>query len=150
MDSLEAIAATDHQRVIPLALDITDEAQVALAAEAARDVSLVFNNAGVMAFGTPLEVDFELVERDMLINYLGTLRVARAFAPILRRQGTGAFVNILSLLALAPITSMSPYCASKAAAHSMTQALRHQLASSGIAVLGAYPGAMNTAMLAGV
>jgi NAD(P)-dependent dehydrogenase (short-subunit alcohol dehydrogenase family) len=149
-DSLEALAATDRNRVIPLVLDITDEAQVALAAEAAGDVSLVFNNAGAMAFGTPLDVDLELVERDMRTNYLGTLRVTRAFAPILKRQNAGAFVNIISVLALAPITGLSSPCASKAAMHSMTQALRHQLAGSGIAVLGVYIGVINTALVAGV
>ena len=102
------------------------------------------------AFGTPLEADIELVERDMLVNYLGMPRVARAFVPTLMANGGGTIVNILSLLALAPITIMSPRCASKAAAHSMTRALRHELADSGVSVLGVYPWGMNTPMLASV
>lgn len=150
LDSLTDVAAADDERVVPLALDITDETQVASAAEAASDVNLVFNNAGVMAFGAPLDTDLSLVERDMRVNYVGTLRVTRAFAPVLDRQGGGAFVNVISLLGLAPVTGMSAYCASKAAAHSMTQALRHQLAGNGIAVMGVYPGGINTDMLAGI
>jgi NAD(P)-dependent dehydrogenase (short-subunit alcohol dehydrogenase family) len=148
--SLEAMVSAHPARVVPLALDITDEQQVHEAAEAASDVSLVFNNAGVMALGTPLDADLNLVERDMRVNYLGTLLVTRAFAPVLERHGGGAFVNIISLLGLAPVTGMSPYCASKAASHSLTQALRHELAGKGIAVMGVYPGGLNTDMLAGV
>lgn len=148
--SLKAIVSRDRKRVVRLALDITDEDQVQEAARTADDVSLVFNNAGVMALGTPLDAELNLVERDMRVNYLGTLLVTRSFAPVLERQGGGAFVNIISLLGLAPITGMSPYCASKAAAHSLTQALRHELAGRGIAVLGVYPGGLNTDMLAGV
>jgi NAD(P)-dependent dehydrogenase (short-subunit alcohol dehydrogenase family) len=148
--SVEPVAAADGGRVIPLALDVTDDDQVAAAARTADDVSIVFNNAGVMTFGTPLDADLEAAERDMRVNYLGTLRVTRAFAPVLERRGGGAVVNIISLLGLAPVTGMSPYCASKAATHSLTQALRHQLAGNGIAVMGVYPGAINTDMLAGV
>jgi NAD(P)-dependent dehydrogenase (short-subunit alcohol dehydrogenase family) len=148
--SLDAVVSADLDRVSRLVLDITDETQAHAAAESAPDATLVFNNAGVMAFGTPLEADLELLERDMVVNYLGTLRVTRAFVPVLKANGGGTFVNILSMLALAPITSMSPYCASKAAALSMTQALRHQLANSGVSVVGVYPWGMNTPMLDGV
>jgi NAD(P)-dependent dehydrogenase (short-subunit alcohol dehydrogenase family) len=148
--SLESLVDEAPGCFVPLALDITNDAQVHAAAETAGDVSLVFNNAGVMTLGTPMDADLNLVERDMRVNYMGTLRVTRAFAPVLERQGGGAFVNIISLLGLAPVTGMSPYCASKAAAHSLTQALRHELAGKGIAVIGVYPGGLNTDMLAGV
>jgi short-subunit dehydrogenase len=94
-------------------------------------------------------VDLSLIERDFATNCCGTLRVTRAFAPVLEANGGGAIVNVLSLLALAPIPGMSAYCASKAAAHSLTQALRAQLAPRGIRVVGAYPGAMDTDMMKG-
>jgi short-subunit dehydrogenase len=59
-------------------------------------------------------------------------------------------VNVLTLIALAPVSPMAGYSASKAAAHSITQALRAELQGRGIAVLGAYPGSIDTDMLAGV
>jgi short-subunit dehydrogenase len=149
-DSVEQVAALDSARVAPVVLDITDDVQAGAAAKEASDVNLVFNNAGVMAFGGPLEADLEQLERAVLTNYIGTLRVTRAFTPVLKANGGGTFVNIVSLVALAPITGMSAYSASKAATHSITQALRHQLADGGIAVLGVYPAAMNTDMMAGV
>ena len=76
--------------------------------------------------------------------------MARAFTPALERNAPAAVVNILTLIALAPAGPMAGYSASKAAAHSITQALRAELRDRGITVLGAYPGGIDTDMLAGV
>ena len=137
-------------RVATLTLDVTDPASVRQAAVAAPDVTVVVNNAGALAFGTALEGDLDGFERDLRTNYLGTLRVTRAFVPALQRNAPAAVVNVLTLIALAPVSPMAGYSASKAAAHSITQALRAELRGRGIAVLGAYPGGIDTDMLAGV
>jgi NAD(P)-dependent dehydrogenase (short-subunit alcohol dehydrogenase family) len=143
-------SAYDDPRVRPLALDITDPASITAAAAAAPDVTVLVNNAGVLAFGSALTGDLDGFERDMRTNYLGTLRATRAFAPALERNAPGAVVNVLTLIALAPMGPMAGYSASKAAAHSITQALRAELRPRGITVLGAYPGGIDTDMLAGV
>ena len=146
-----AVAAADTDpRVQPLTLDVTDPASVTAAATAAPDVTVLINNAGVLAFGSALEGDLDSFERDLRTNYLGTLRVTRAFTPALQRNAPAAVVNILTLIALAPAGPMAGYSASKAAAHSITQALRAELRDRGITVLGAYPGGIDTDMLAGV
>jgi NAD(P)-dependent dehydrogenase (short-subunit alcohol dehydrogenase family) len=137
-------------RVVTLTLDITDPASVDKAAKAAQDVTVLVNNAGVLAFGSALDGDLDGFERDLRTNYLGTLRVTRAFVPALERNAPAAVVNVLTLIALAPVPPMAGYSASKAAAHSATQALRAELRGRGIAVLGAYPGGIDTDMLAGV
>ncbi|HET9143109.1 SDR family NAD(P)-dependent oxidoreductase [Actinophytocola sp.] len=137
-------------RVHPLALDITDQASVEAAAKAAPDVTLLINNAGVLAFGGVLDGDLTAFERDLATNYLGTLRATRAFVPVLKRNGGGAIATVLTLIALAPATGMAGYSASKAAAHSMTQSLRAELRDTGIEVIGAYPGGIDTDMLAGI
>jgi NAD(P)-dependent dehydrogenase (short-subunit alcohol dehydrogenase family) len=137
-------------RVHPLTLDITDPSSVAAAAAAASDVTVLVNNAGVLTFGSALGGDLDGVERDLRTNYLGTLRVARQFAPVLERNAPAALVNVLTLIALAPAGGMAGYSASKAAAHSVTQSLRAELAGRGVSVLGAYPGGIDTDMLAGV
>lgn len=137
-------------RVHVLDLDITDPASVSAAVAAADDVNILVNNAGVLAFGDVLTGDLEGFQRDIETNYVGTLRTARAFVPVLENNGPGAIANILTLIALAPVASMAGYSASKAAAHSMTQALRAAVAGRGIEVLGAYPGGIDTDMLAGV
>ena len=148
--SVRDVVALDPDVVVPLVLDITSESDASAAAGVASDANLVFNNAGVMAFGAPLGVDLYAVERDLTTNVIGTLRVTQAFVPVLEANGGGTIVNTLSLLSLAPVTGMSPYSASKAASHSFTQSLRHELAARGIAVLGVYPGPMDTPMLDGV
>jgi NAD(P)-dependent dehydrogenase (short-subunit alcohol dehydrogenase family) len=139
-----------EDRVVPLQLDITDQASVKAAASRATDVDVLINNAGVLGFGGPLDGDLDVFERDVITNYLGTLRVTRAFVPILERNAPAALINVLSVIALAPIRSMAGYCASKAASHSMTQALRAELKGRGIDVIGAYPGGIDTDMVAGV
>jgi len=145
-----AAAAGTSPRVRQVTLDVTDPASVDAAAAAAPDVSVLVNNAGVLAFGSALTGDLASFERDLRTNYLGTLRVTRAFAPVLERNAPAAVVNVLTLIALAPVGPMAGYSASKAAAHSITQALRAELRDRGITVLGAYPGGIDTDMLAGV
>jgi NAD(P)-dependent dehydrogenase (short-subunit alcohol dehydrogenase family) len=124
--------------VRPLSLDVTDQATIDAAAAAAADVDLLINNAGVLAFGSALEGDLELFGRDVHTNYLGTVRVTRAFVPILAANRPAAIVNVLTLIALAPVGPMAGYSASKAAAHSFTQALRAEVRGRGIEVIGAY------------
>ncbi len=138
------------ERVVPVELDITDLAQVATAARQAADVTLLVNNAGSLAYADSLTGDFAAIEADWRTNYLGTLAVTRAFAPVIEAAGGGAIVNLLTLVAFAPVPAMGAYCASKAAAASATQALRAQLAPRGISVHGVFPGAVDTDMIRAV
>jgi NAD(P)-dependent dehydrogenase (short-subunit alcohol dehydrogenase family) len=141
---------TGDHRVRTLVLDITDQASVEAAAKVASDVTLLVNNAGVLALGDVLGNDLDRVEEEMRVNYTGTLRATRAFVPVLRGNGGGTIANVLTILALAPMQGMATYSASKAAAHSMTQALRAAVREQGITVLGAYPAGIDTDMLAGI
>jgi NAD(P)-dependent dehydrogenase (short-subunit alcohol dehydrogenase family) len=143
-----AVAA--NPRVRTLALDVTDQTSVDAAARVASDVTLLVNNAGVLGFGSALEGDLDLFGRDVHTNYIGTARVTRAFVPMLQANGPAAIANVLTLIALAPVGPMAGYSASKAAAHSFTQALRAEVRGRGIEVIGAYPGGIDTDMLAGV
>ena len=125
-------------------------ASVRAAAEQAADVNLLINDAGVLGFGGALDGDLELFQRDLATNYLGTLRVSRALVPALEANRPAAIVNILTLIALAPVPPMAGYSASKTAAHSISQALRAELRDRGVDVVGAYPGGIDTDMLGGV
>jgi short chain dehydrogenase len=114
------------------------------AVAAGRDAAVAGEGAVEGVFGGVAEGS-----GDDAANYLGTLRVTRALAPVLERNAPAAVVNILTLIALAPAGPMAGYSPSKAAAHSITQALRAELRDRGITVLGAYPGGIDTDMLAG-
>ncbi|GAA0920948.1 SDR family oxidoreductase [Virgisporangium aurantiacum] len=146
LDTVGDLAARDG-RVVPVRIDLTDPAQIAPAATAAADVTLLVNNAGSLAFADPLTGDVAGIERDLRTNFLGTLSMVRAFAPVLESNGGGAIVNLLSLVVFGPVPAMGGYSASKAAAASATQALRAQLADRKITVHGVFPGAVDTDMI---
>jgi NAD(P)-dependent dehydrogenase (short-subunit alcohol dehydrogenase family) len=137
-------------RVVALKLDLTDLDTIAAAARAAGDATIVINNAGTASFAGPLDAEPGAVRGEMAVNYDGTFDVIRAFVPLLEHNGGGAIVNVLSLLSLASTPPMAGYSASKAAAHSLTQALRPVLREKGISVHGVYPAGIDTDMLAGV
>lgn len=148
--SLAPLHGLDPARVAILRLDVTDAGAVADAAGEAPDVTLLFNNAGVLDFGSFLDVTDDKIERQFAVNFYGKLNMARAFAPVIEANGGGAIVNVLTLVALASMPGLSTYNASKAAAWSMTQSLRATLAPRRVAVFGVFPGAVDTDMLAGV
>lgn len=146
-DSLKEIAATDPDRIIPIPLDITDEASVKAAAEAYSDVNLLINNAGV-GFNQRLvaDVNFDKMRSEIEVNYFGTLRMCLAFAPVLKANGGGAIVNMLTILAKVNFPLNASYCASKAAALLATQGIRAELASQKTLVVGVMPGTVDTGM----
>jgi NAD(P)-dependent dehydrogenase (short-subunit alcohol dehydrogenase family) len=136
----------DDARIVPLALDVTDPGSVGAVVEAAGDASIVVNNAGISGTNRLLDSDVADVERVFATNVFGALRVAKAFAPVLARNGGGALVDVhsaLSWLALA-----GGYSASKAAFWSITNSLRLELAPQGTQVVGAHLGYTDTPMIA--
>ncbi len=137
-------------RVVPLQLDVTSDDSVRKAADFAKDVDVLLNNAGTMAFGDWVTSPMDVIEADMDTNYYGTLRVIRAFAPSFVSRGSGIIANVVSIVGLAPVPVLAGYSASKAALQSLTQALRGTLAKSGITVVGIYPGPVDTDLAKGI
>jgi NAD(P)-dependent dehydrogenase (short-subunit alcohol dehydrogenase family) len=132
-------------------LDITNPELVEQAAQRCADVNVLVNNAGVLR-GQPLigAPSIEAAQFEMNVNYFGTLRMCRAFAPVLARNGGGAIVNVLSILSRVSMPNIGSYSASKAAAFSLTQGVRAELAGQGTLVIAALPGFVDTAMASGV
>jgi NAD(P)-dependent dehydrogenase (short-subunit alcohol dehydrogenase family) len=143
-------AVREDPRVIPVRFDLLDPVTIANAAARASDATLLINNASTAAFSGPLEADPAAIRQELAVNYEGLLETVRAFLPALKAAEDAHIVNVLSLLSLASTPPMTGYSASKAAAHSLTQALRPTLAADGIAVHGVYPAGIDTDMLAGV
>ncbi len=144
-------ALDEDERIIAVALDVTDPAQVAAAAERCADVTLLVNNAGVNR-NRPLIGEPEALTNaraEIEVNYLGTLSMCRAFAPVLKANGGGMIVNVLSVIGRVNLPAIGSYCASKAAEYSMTQGVRAELAAQGTHVMGVLPGAVDTEMTPG-
>jgi short-subunit dehydrogenase len=143
---LDAISGLDPARIVPLRLDVTSAKQLWAAADAAPDVGILFNNAGVLEAGSVLDAEPDAVRRSFEVNCFGLLHATRAFTPALTAHH-GAVVNMLTLVALASMPGLGVYNASKAAAWSLTQSLRADLARKGVAVFGVFPGAVDTDMI---
>ena len=135
-----------HPRAVPLALEVTDPASVAAAAEQAGDVTILINNAGVSVNASFLEAPVEDVRRDFETNFYGPLLTARAFVPVIERNGGGHILNVHSVLSWVGLAGS--YSASKAAVWSQTNSLRLDLKPRGIGVTGLHVGYVDTDMAA--
>jgi len=111
-----------------LRLDVNKPEDVDAAAELASDVTLVINNAGVAQPGGFLAADSEVARHLCRTNFFAMLRMSKAFAPILRGNGGGALLNVLSVTAWASGGELAAQSASKSPAWSLTNALRNELA----------------------
>jgi NAD(P)-dependent dehydrogenase (short-subunit alcohol dehydrogenase family) len=135
--------------VIPVRLDVTSATDIAAAAAALGDVTLLVNNAGISTSTSALDGDaIEQGMREMATNAFGPLAVSQAFAPILAANGGGAVVNVLSVLSWFSMPTTAMYCASKAAAWSITNSLRQLLHPQGTLVVGVHCGFLDTDMTA--
>jgi NAD(P)-dependent dehydrogenase (short-subunit alcohol dehydrogenase family) len=133
--------------VTPVRLDITSDAEVEAAAERCGDVTILINNAGIMRGTAVLEApDMDSARDEMETNYFGMLRMCRAFAPVLGRNGGGALVNILSIVSWFANPTNSTYCATKSAQWSLTNAARIELHGQGTLVTGVFVGVIDTEM----
>jgi len=102
-------ASVDVPGAIPITLDITDPASVETAARATGNVTVLINNAGSFIGGSFLQSPIEDIRREMETHYFGTLAVTRAFAPQLAAAGTGAVLNVLSVMSWYTSPEMSAY-----------------------------------------
>ncbi len=145
--SAEPLVKAYGHKLVPIEFDLTKPELIAAAAKTANDVQLVINNAGVLKAANPFSDNaIESLEFEMKNNVYGLLYIARAFAPVLKKNGGGAFVQLNSVVSMKCFPEFTTYCASKAAAYSITQALRTLLQDQGTAVVSVHPGPIATDM----
>jgi NAD(P)-dependent dehydrogenase (short-subunit alcohol dehydrogenase family)/uncharacterized OB-fold protein len=135
-------------RVALVPLDLTDSRSVKeAAAEIGGRVDILINTAEVhRAHGIASRSGVESARAEMDVNYFGLLRLAQEFAPVMRARGADgassatAWVNLLSIYALANYPPHGTFSASKAAALSLSQCLRAEMRPGGIRVINLFPG----------
>lgn len=147
VDSLMPVISGDSAHIVPVCLDITDPTQIAAAVEAAPDVTLLVNNAGVLDFMAPLALTNGVIERNMATNFLGTFAMTRAFVPVLAANGGGHISNVLTFLTYVSAPVFAAYNASKAASWSMAMSLRPYLSAQNITMSNAFPTTIDTQMV---
>lgn len=147
---VEDLVKAGSGKVEAVKLDVTSEADAKAAAVKCKDVSLLINNAGANGSSGALAASsLDAAGREMAVNYFGVLYLSRAFGPVLKANGGGAIVNMLSVVSRVNMPLLGTYSASKAAAWSLTQAVRGELARQGTLVVGVFPGAIDTDMAKG-
>lgn len=130
----------------PLALDVTDQDQIAAAAARATDVQILINNAGIVRVQRLVGGDLSAIRGEFETNVFGVLRVSSAFAPVLAANGGGVILNVLSVVSWFSVAGTAAYSATKAAAWSLTDGLRIELAGQGTQVVGLHMGPVDTDM----
>ena len=141
------VSSVTDRRLSALRLDLTDRASIEDAARAAADVAVLINSAGVDTH-TPTFGDEAGLREELEANYLGPVAVSRAFAPVLRANGGGALVNVLSALAWMTLPTTGGYSSAKAAMWAATTSLRQNLVDQGTLVTAVYAGYLDTDMAA--
>jgi len=139
----EDIQDLASEELTPLQLDVTNAASIAAALEKVKEhaggVDLLVNNAGFGLMGPLLELPLNEVRLQFETNVLGPLALVQAVAPYMVRQGGGRIVNVGSVSGILTSPFAGPYCASKAALHSLSDAMRMELAPFGIEVITLQP-----------
>ena len=146
-EELEALvnSAGARAKLTPVRLDVTSDEDVSAAAASGR-VDVLVNNAGVAVYGGVLKAGMEEIRREIEINYIGLLRVVRAFAPAMVEHGDGLIVNVASVMGKVSAPALGSYCATKAALLSLSQSLRGDLAGTGVRVIAVLPATIDTDM----
>jgi NAD(P)-dependent dehydrogenase (short-subunit alcohol dehydrogenase family) len=144
-------ASVTQPGVEAIRLDVTKPEEVAAAAARAGDVTLVINNAGVAQVGGFLAADSEEVARRQFeTNFFGMLRMSKAFAPVLKANGGGGLINVLSIVSWINGGQLAGYAATKSAAWSLTNSLRHELAPQHTQVLALHMAFVDTDLARGL
>jgi uncharacterized oxidoreductase len=146
---LKAQAKLPH--VVTRVCDITDQASrqsmVSWLNTEYPGFNMVINNAGVQYRRLFAEADaLEYLEQEVATNFTTPVRLIGELLPLLKRQSQAAIINVTSGLAFAPMADVPIYCATKAAMHSFTLSLRHQLKATGVRVVEMAPPIVDTGL----
>jgi len=147
LESLNPLVSQYPQQVVPVHVDLNQPETISAAAGLATDVEIVVNNAGILKPTNLLSAEsVTTLQTEMEVNVYGLMRVAQAFAPVLKANGGGALVQLNSVASIRNFAELATYSASKAASYSITQALRAVLKDQGTQIVSVHPGPIATDM----
>lgn len=148
VDGVEILKEKHGDIIVPIKLDVTNMQDVQSCQHLCADVDILINNAGVeyaKSFLSDGSIKASSIE--MAVNYFGVHNLCFSFWNLLKEKKSAAIVNILSIASFSLILKLGTYCASKTAAHLLTQGLREEANSTNIKIYGVYPGYVDTQMI---
>lgn len=141
---IESLPALATQALRTLALDVNDGASIAATLAAlpskVNHIDILINNAGYGQFGAVMDVEADDLRRQFETNVFAPVALSRAELPLLRKNGNGCIANIGSISCIVTTPFAGVYCASKAALHAVSDAMRMELAPLGVRVVTIQPG----------
>ncbi|MCK0207752.1 SDR family NAD(P)-dependent oxidoreductase [Starkeya koreensis] len=132
------LPASSRLRLLPL--DVTSEASIAAALDAAGPIDVLVNNAGIGVVGAFEATPMAHIRRILETNTFGTMAMCQAVIPQMRARHAGVIVNVTSTVTLAAMPLAAAYTASKQAIEGFTGSLAHELGHFGIGVKLVEPG----------
>jgi len=146
---LEAIG--EHEKLLTVALDITDQAAADAAAQTAVDqfgrIDVLVNNAGNFYAGYFENISPDQFRAQMETNFFGPLNVTRAILPVMRNQRSGQVITVTSTAGLIGQEFCAAYAASKFALEGWMESLRYDLEPYNISTMAVEPGFFRTELL---
>ena len=150
LENLAAVVNLAPAVIVPVQLDVTNASDIAKTAKLIGELDILINNAGIATGSTfSGEASLSIAVNEMATNYFGPINLTHALLPLLHKSSGAAVINISSIAGISNFPVLGPYSASKAAVHSFTQGLRAELRKANIAVIGVYPGPVDTDMTKG-
>jgi NAD(P)-dependent dehydrogenase (short-subunit alcohol dehydrogenase family) len=147
-EQLDTLVAEYGDRVLPLALDVTDAERAQAAVEQAKEhfgrLDVVVNNAGYANTASFEDMSLEDFTEQVQTNFLGVVYVSKAAVPILREQGYGHIIQIASIGARLASAGLSAYQSAKFAVRGFSLVLAQELAPLGVKVTTVQPGGIRT------
>ncbi|MDO9194859.1 SDR family oxidoreductase [Rhodoferax sp.] len=141
VESLQALAKLG---MLTLALDVNDGASIAAALTALQGevehIDILINNAGYGQFGAVMDAEPDDLRRQFETNVFAPVALSRAALPLLRKRGSACIANMGSISGIVTTPFAGVYCASKAALHALSDAMRMELAPLGVRVVTIQPG----------
>jgi len=150
LESLTELVAQAPHVIVPVQLDVTNAADIANITQLVGQLDVLVNNAGIATgSGFVGETSLTIAQEEMATNYFGVINLTHGLMPVLRKSSAAAVVNVSSIAGISNFPTLGPYSASKAALHSFTQGLRAELRAANVAVVGVYPGPVDTRLTEG-
>lgn len=155
---IESLSDLMHERITHFSLDVNDAAAIASMVSKLETqfekIDLLINNAGYAAMGPVIELSRDALLRQFDTNVFAPVEVTRQLLPLLEKSSHAQVVNVGSVSGILTTPFSGAYCATKAALHSLSDAMRMELAPLGIKVVVVQPGAIRSSFgdtsLAGV